>query len=281
MPAGQQPTGHVRLAFLDDVLTFPCADATERLDQAGRINDIAADGRVVVAFPGRVQQGKVIRRNKNGNPFFLRLLVNAHRLARKRTAQHPVQFGGTFHGHGQMETGFAPPPAHPSELFRLATPFRKHIASGRSRTMFYLPDQQRHNPLFVRLTDGPHLFIQPVRPTTHPPEHILFLRHSGRGVMQSGKLVVQFERKIRRNLIFPYTPGQETPQQGKGLHLHVLPDRKFMNDPAVILQQTPYHPYPFRVPRRIRQISVYLLPERSLVRTVYSPGEQFWKFIFE
>ncbi len=46
--------------------------------------------------------------------------------------------------------------------------------------------------------------------------------------MQSGKLVVQLECKIRRNLIFPYTPGQETPQQGKGLHLHVLPDRKFM-----------------------------------------------------
>ena len=281
MPAGQQPTGHVRLAFLDDVLTFPCADATERLDQAGRINDIAADGRVVVAFPGRVQQGKVIRRNKNGNPFFLRLLVNAHRLARKRTAQHPVQFGGAFYGHSQMETGFAPPLAHPSELFRLATPFRKHIASGRSRTMFYLPDQQRHNPLFVRLTDGPHLFIQPVRPTAHPPEHILFLRHAGGSGMQSGKLVVQFERKIRRNLLSLHTPGQETPQQVKGLHLHVFPDRKFMNDPAVILQQTPYHPHPFRIPRRIRQISVYLLTERGLVRAVYSPGEQFWKFIFE
>ena len=134
MPAGQQPAGHVRFPSTMSSRSHARMQPAERLNQAGRINDIAADGRVVVALPGRVQQGEVIRRDKNGNPFFLRLLVNAQGLSRE-SVPSSIRFSSAALFTAMDKWKRASPHhrrTHPSFSASLHSS-RKHIASGRSR----------------------------------------------------------------------------------------------------------------------------------------------------
>ena len=222
VPVGQQPPGGIGFSGLDDILAFPGADLSVGLDQLRRIEDVAADGGIVVAVARHIEQRKVVGCGKEGHSLLAGFREQVHRLRRERIAQEAVQLRGAFHSHGQLEAEIAPPVGNlPVFLFVGHAAGKQEARRSFRLAVLDLLDQQVEHPLAVVGADGLHRFVLSRGPAFGAAAHALRRRERNPGSFQQAEKVIQVDEQISGHLgIFEF-PCKELPQQRKRLHFHL------------------------------------------------------------
>ena len=216
---GQQPPGGIGFARLDDILALPGANPSVGFDQLRRIEDVTADGGIVVAVARNVEQREVIGRGEEGHPLLAGLRKQVHRLRRERPGQKAVQLRRAFHGHSQLEAEIVPPGGHLPVFFVVSHPLGEPVARrGFRLAVFDLLHQQVQHPLAVVGADRPHRLVQPRRPAFGAAAHALRRGQRNFRPVEQAEQMEQIDKQIGRHLGIFEPSGQELPQQRQGLY---------------------------------------------------------------
>ena len=219
---GQQPPGGIGFARLDDILALPSADLPVGLDQLRRIEDVTADGGIVVTVARDIEQRKVIGRGEEGHPLLAGLREQVHRLRRQRPGQKAVQLRRAFHGHGQLKAEIAPPRGHLPVFLIVSHPLGEQIARrGFRLAVLDLLHQQVQHPFTVVGTDRPHLLVLPRKPAFGAAAHALRRGQRNFRPAEQAEQVEQIDKQVGRHLGIGEPSGKELPQQRQGLYFQL------------------------------------------------------------
>ena len=270
VPVGQEPSGSVGLARLHHVLALPGAYLAVGLHQLGRIEDVAAQGFVVVALRAAIQEREVVGGGEEGHTLLACPGKEVYGLRRKRIAQEAVQLLRPLDGHGQVEAEIVPPFAHQTVFLFIARAFVEVVAG--TLAALYLLDEGVDDAFLVAGAYLLHLLVQPRGPPFGQGLDALGRRQMGGGLLQALELGIQVDEHVGLHLRVRLS-RQEAEEQGEGADGQLLAGGQLEHCPPVVLRQEAQLPARFALSLRMGgQVLQQVLPE---VAFVAASGGQF------